>query len=88
MATNGNPSKITIMPPTEAAEYVGLSESMMAKLRCLGGGAEYFKLGRAVRYRQDDLDAWLAGRRVRNTSDAARLPARLTEKKGGQAMET
>jgi len=79
VATNGNPPKVKIMPPTEAAEYVGLSESMMAKLRCLGGGSAYFKLGRAVRYRQDDLDEWLATRRVRNTSDASRLSPSLCD---------
>ena len=67
------------MPPTEAAEYVGLSESMLAKMRCLGGGPVYLKLGRAVRYRQDDLDEWLNARRVRHSSDAARLAPRLCE---------
>ena len=77
MATNENPPKVKIMSPTEAAKYVGLSESMMAKMRCRGGGAVYFKLGRAVRYRQDDLDEWLSARRVRHSSDAARLSPRL-----------
>jgi len=52
--------------------------SMLAKLRCLGGGPVYLKLGRAVRYRQDDLDSWLNARRVRHSSDAAHLPGRLT----------
>ena len=88
MATNRNPPTDKIMPPTEAAEYVGLSESMLAKMRCLGGGPVYIKLGRAVRYPQNDLDEWLAARRVRHSSDAARLPDRLTEQKKGQAMKT
>ena len=79
MATNSNPPTDKIMPPTEAAGYVGLSDSMLAKMRCLGGGPVYFKLGRAVRYRQDDLDAWLNARRVRHSSDAARLSRRLCE---------
>ena len=77
MATSDNPPEVKILPPPAAAEYLGLSESMIAKMRCLGGGPAYFKLGRAVRYRRDDLDEWLSARRVRHSSDAARLPPRL-----------
>jgi predicted DNA-binding transcriptional regulator AlpA len=77
VATNSKPPEVKIVPPAVAAEYVGLSESMLAKMRCLGGGPTYLKLGRAVRYRQDDLDAWLNARRVRHSSDAARLSPRL-----------
>lgn len=68
-----------VMSPPETAKYIHLSVSMTAKLRCKGGGPTYFKLGRAVRYRRSDLDAWLNSRRVHNTSDAARLPTRLTD---------
>jgi predicted DNA-binding transcriptional regulator AlpA len=88
LATNSKPPEVNIMSPAELAIYVGLSESMLAKMRCLGGGPEYFKLGRAVRYPQSDVDGWLADRRVRHSSDAARLPVRLTEpKKGGSVAE-
>lgn len=78
MATNINAQEVKILTPAQAAEYVGLSVSMLAKMRCLGGGPAYLKLGRAVRYRQDDLDVWLNARRARSTSDAGRLPGRLT----------
>ena len=78
MAPNAIPQTVNILLPGAAAEYVGLSTSMMAKLRCLGGGPAYHKLGRAVRYRQDDLDNWLATRRVRNTSEATRLSPSLS----------
>ena len=57
-----------------AARYVNLSPSTLAKLRCAGGGPEYIKLGRAVRYERAALDRWVASRRVRSTSDAERLP--------------
>ncbi|WP_164658141.1 AlpA family transcriptional regulator [Tropicibacter sp. Alg240-R139] len=47
----------------EAAEYLGLSESYLAKLRMGTGlqvGPSYLKVGlRAVRYRRADLDAWM-----------------------------
>jgi predicted DNA-binding transcriptional regulator AlpA len=79
VSTSVNQLGLEILSPDNAAKRVGLSVSMLAKMRCLGGGPAYLKLGRAVRYRQDDLDAWLAARRVRNTSDAERLPSRLTD---------
>tara|TARA_A100001391_G_scaffold12331_3_gene7262 strand:+ start:7297 stop:7500 length:204 start_codon:yes stop_codon:yes gene_type:complete len=43
-----------------AADYLGLSKSLLDKLRCYGGGPAYTKLGRAVIYNTADLDAWLA----------------------------
>jgi predicted DNA-binding transcriptional regulator AlpA len=47
----------------EAADYLGLSESYLAKLRMGTGpqvGPNYLKVGvRAVRYRRADLDAWM-----------------------------
>ncbi|MFC6486942.1 helix-turn-helix transcriptional regulator [Nitratireductor sp. GCM10026969] len=46
----------------EAATYLGLSKSTLDKLRCFGGGPRYFKLGRAVVYSTDDLDAWMSDR--------------------------
>ncbi|NRB17582.1 MAG: helix-turn-helix domain-containing protein [Rhodobacteraceae bacterium] len=51
------------MTASEAANYTGLSESYLAKLR-MGTwpqvGPIYLKVGlRAVRYRRADLDAWM-----------------------------
>lgn len=53
----------------EAAEYCGSSASTFEKLRLTGGGPVYSKIGRRVVYRVQDLDAWLATRRRRSTSD-------------------
>jgi predicted DNA-binding transcriptional regulator AlpA len=52
-----------------AADYVGLSASTLNKLRVFGGGPVFLKLGRRVAYDVGDLDAWLAARRRRSTSD-------------------
>lgn len=46
----------------EAAGYLGLATSTLNKWRCHGGGPQFLKLGRAVRYRQDDLDRFLETR--------------------------
>ncbi|ACO74719.1 helix-turn-helix domain-containing protein [Laribacter hongkongensis] len=47
----------------QAAEYLGLSENTLAQFASQGGGPVYFRVGRRVMYRQQDLDAWLASRR-------------------------
>lgn len=55
----------------QAAEYVGVSKSLLDKLRCYGGGPVYAKLGTSVIYNTDDLDAWVAARRVVPANDNA-----------------
>jgi hypothetical protein len=68
-----------IMGAAEAASYLNLSSASLAKMRCMGGGPVFIRLGRKIGYMRADLDKWLAARRATNTSDAAaRLPAKLT----------
>ena len=52
-----------------AAAYCGSTKSTFEKLRLTGDGPPFMKLGRTVVYDTDDLDAWLASRRRRSTSD-------------------
>jgi excisionase family DNA binding protein len=54
----------------EAATYLRLGESTLAKLFISGDGPPAIKLGRSVRYASGDLDAWMGSRRRRSTSDA------------------
>ena len=55
----------------DAARYVGLTPSTLAKMRLRGDGPRYSKAGpRIVVYAVADLDAWLAGRVRRSTSEA------------------
>jgi excisionase family DNA binding protein len=62
-----------LLKPEEAAAYLRLSKSTLAKMRLSGTGPRYQKFGRAVRYRRRDLDAWarLAGRTARPTRTIA-----------------
>ena len=60
---------ISYLRTQAAAQYTGLSTSTLAKLRLSGRGAVYSKLGRAVVYAVEDLDAWLAQNRRRSTSE-------------------
>jgi hypothetical protein len=57
--TKETPQK-TIFTVTEAAEYLGLGISTLNKWRCYQvEGPAFVKLGKAVRYRKEDLDAFL-----------------------------
>lgn len=68
-----------VIQTKEAAQFVGLSESTLAKLRLNGNGPTYCKLGRRVVYRPADLEAWLQSRTARDTTDAdARFLKALT----------
>jgi hypothetical protein len=55
-----------------AGQYTGVSDKYLRKLRCVGGGPVYVKVGRRVVYDQADLDAWLDSLKVKSTSDASR----------------
>ena len=68
-----------IMTPSEASRYLGLAVSTLAKLRCVGGGPQFLKLGRSVRYERQPLSEWRNKRRVASTSEASGLPSRLTD---------
>jgi predicted DNA-binding transcriptional regulator AlpA len=48
-----------VMDVLAAAARCGLSVSTLNKLRLVGGGPRFAKLGRAVRYRVADIDAWI-----------------------------
>ncbi len=55
--------------PWEAAQYLGLSESTLAKLRMRASrndGPRFVKLGRSVIYRRSDLHHWLEKNTVSN----------------------
>ncbi len=53
----------------EAAKYLNVSQSMLAKRRLSGDGPRYSKLGKRVVYELSDLDQWIANRRHLSTSE-------------------
>jgi predicted DNA-binding transcriptional regulator AlpA len=59
----------------KAADYTGLSKSSLDKLRVYGGGPLYIKVGARVVYDRVDLDTWLTGKKVANTSQSANIAA-------------
>ena len=63
------PPSLTERP---AAEYLGLSVRTLQKRRFEGQGPSYLKIGRSVRYRLEDLDAFLEAHRI-NPTQAGRV---------------
>jgi excisionase family DNA binding protein len=57
-----------LLTTPEAAEYVRLGKPTLERFRLSGEGPLFAKLGGAVRYRQTDLDNWVASRLVNSTS--------------------
>lgn len=66
---------LRILRTPEAARYVGLSASTLEKLRLVGQGPAWVRLGlRAVGYEIADLDRWLDER-----GSTVRPPSRESE---------
>ena len=68
-------TKETYLKPREAADYLRTSTSTLAKARMYKRGPNFVRIGRAVRYRQSDLDAWMSA-----------SVADQTEKRGNTAV--
>jgi excisionase family DNA binding protein len=64
------------MTPREAAAYLHTSPSTLAKRRLSGDGPQFTRIGRAIRYLREDLDAWMASGRVRSTSEKLNIGGR------------
>jgi predicted DNA-binding transcriptional regulator AlpA len=55
----------------QAAEYLGISKSLLDKFRCYGGGPTFAKIGRSVIYTTADLDDWLTSKRVADNDNVS-----------------
>jgi predicted DNA-binding transcriptional regulator AlpA len=58
-----------LLTPKEAAQFLRLSVSFLAKARMRGDGPRYRKLSRAVRYLKSDLSDWLKACAKTSTSE-------------------
>jgi excisionase family DNA binding protein len=56
----------------EAASYLRLSARTLERLRVQGTGPKFVRLNHSVRYRQQDLEAYIAARVVASTSEEKR----------------
>ena len=68
---------IRTLRTAEAATYCGSAKSTFEKLRVVGGGPRFFRLGRTVVYDTRDLDDWLEAKpRYSSTSDGDETKSR------------
>lgn len=58
-----------LLTAREAAERLKLSESYLEKARIRGDGPRFVRLGRSIRYRAEDIEAWVASRAAGSTSE-------------------
>lgn len=58
-----------------AAAYLDTAPSTLMKHRVIGGGPEFVRIGRLVKYRQSALERFIEAGRRRTTSDTEPLPA-------------
>jgi len=69
---HGRPTEsgaLRLLKPKSAADYLGLTESTLAKWRMRGCGPDYMKFGNAIRYDFTGLQKYAAGQVRRCTSD-------------------
>ncbi len=59
-----------LIPPQDLAQELGVSEGHLAQMRYLGTGPKFVKVGRAVRYRRADVEAYLDAQTFASTAGA------------------
>jgi excisionase family DNA binding protein len=62
---------LKLLTQREAAGLLRLSERTLERLRVTGLGPRFVRTGRLVRYRECDLEEWIAERTVASTSERA-----------------
>lgn len=64
-------SQFIMMRQKDVAEMLCISESWLEQVRLRGGGPEYIKIGRNVRYKRDDVIRWIDMQRRISTSQTS-----------------
>jgi predicted DNA-binding transcriptional regulator AlpA len=58
-----------LLTPNDAADFLRLSSSWLAKARMRGDGPAFVKIGRSVRYAEGSLREYLEGQTRHSTSE-------------------
>jgi hypothetical protein len=67
------PMVSNLLTPKEAARFLKMSTSFLAKKRLTGDGPAFVKVGRSVRYSESMLTAWTRSRQRQSTSESLKL---------------
>lgn len=59
-----------LITPPQLSARIGIKETTLANWRVLGRGPRFIRVGRSIRYRSEDVEAWLSGRTADSTTDA------------------
>ncbi len=59
-----------LLSPTELAEYLNLPVKTIYTWRHTGHGPQGFRAGRHVRYREEDVQRWIAEQTAKAAGDA------------------
>lgn len=66
------PARPRLLTPKEVADYLRVGVDCLAKWRWLGGGPPFIRISQnRVGYKVSDLDAWIAQRTQRSTTQEA-----------------
>jgi excisionase family DNA binding protein len=66
--SENHPTLLGLLTAAEVAEYLEVPQGTLANWRYLGRGPAFVRLGRHVRYRSEDVAAWIDGGIVRRRS--------------------
>ncbi len=58
-----------ISSPIEVGEFLGISINTLAAWRCAGVGPRFMKIGRRIKYRASDVEAWMERRSGQSTTE-------------------
>jgi excisionase family DNA binding protein len=61
---------VNLKKTEEAAEYLQVEPTTLEQWRWNGKGPRFIKMGRSVRYRISDLEAFIEGRAFTSTTEA------------------
>jgi len=78
------PSKIGhLLNEHEVSEQLGVSVATVRRWRLLKQGPRFLKLNSSVRYKPEDLDAWLANRPTGGTAEPASVSSAAVASRRG-----
>jgi len=63
-----------LLTTAQTSEYLNIPKGTLEQWRYLGRGPKYLKLGNAIRYQIETLEAWIADRICESTSAYDSLP--------------
>ncbi|SFL23902.1 DNA binding domain-containing protein, excisionase family [Pseudovibrio ascidiaceicola] len=69
MRTELNSIENALITEAAAADYLGISIRTIQAWRMRGGGPIFVKLGKSVRYRPSDIQAWIEAHLASSTSE-------------------